>query len=239
MLLKRLARRAAAILIVCLFGTNVSFVAAGEPPNFPTGTGVLGGWVYIDRNNDGALNFETHANPEWMIEGVTIELCDDNPSTSCIVTQTDEFGRYVFEDLPSGTYSLKQMHPIQFLDGKDTPGRMFTHSGVPLSAPASLSADDELPNDKFTNIVLDDAHGDYYNFGERGFAAQFLSKRFLTAQAPLMEFGSDAAIFIQVPEPATPWLAAAAAGLGLLPRRRRHSARSLTRHIERSKNSQQ
>ena len=55
MLLQRLIGRAAAILIVCLFGTNVSYVAA-LPPHTP-GTSQLGGWVYIDRNNDGEINF--------------------------------------------------------------------------------------------------------------------------------------------------------------------------------------
>ena len=121
MLLKRLIRRAAAIVIVCLFGTHVSYVAAGDVPNSTNGKSQLGGWVYIDRNNDGVINFAPHANPEWMIEDVTIELYSQNDLLMPLrTTQTDEHGRYFFANLDPGTYSLKEIQPIQYVDGKET-----------------------------------------------------------------------------------------------------------------------
>jgi len=219
MLLERLARRAAAIVIVCLFGTNVSYVAAGEPPSPTNGTSRLGGWVYIDRNNDGVINFATHENPEWMIADVTIELYSQNDLlTPLRTTQTDEHGRFFFANLDPGSYSLKQIQPIQYVDGKDTLGQIFSLTGGP--PPAGSSAGSML-NNAFNNIVLPaNSHGDYFAFGERGWAMGYASKRFLEGYEPVFEFGEDEPGFV-IPEPATLWIAAMAAGFA--PRRRRRS----------------
>ena len=219
MLLKRLAGRAAAILIVCLFGTNVSYVAAQVPNS------VLAGWVYIDRNNDGDLVFAPSSSPEFVIAGVTISLYSQSgPETLVRSTQTDEFGRFVFDELPAGTYGLKQTQPVEYVDGKNTVGQIFSLTGGPPPAGSSpgIAVKDEFDNNNiFNNIVLPaGAHGDYYLFGELGFASGFVSKRFLEGYAPQMEFGEDEPGFV-IPEPAAIWLAATALCVGLIPRRRR------------------
>jgi hypothetical protein len=220
MLLKRLARRAAAILIVCLYGTNVSYVAAGVPNPQP-GKSQLGGWVFIDRNNDGIVNFATHATPEWMIGGVTIELyAQSNLSTPLDVKVTDQFGRYFFDELdPAITYALREIQPIQYVDGiPSPPGKVFS-AATPEGAPSGVAV-----TNGFNNIMLlANSRGDYYNFGERGFAAGYISKALLVGYAPIMEFGNDEPAFV-IPEPATIWLTMAAVGIGLLPRRRRQRA---------------
>jgi len=210
MLLHRPLGRVAPILIVCLFGTNVSFVAA--QPHTP-GTSQLGGWVYIDRNNDGDIAFFNEPNPEYMIGGVMISLYSQTgPETLIASVPTDQYGRYFFNNLSPGTYGLKQSQPIEYVDGIDTSGQMqaLTNAGVPPSASVGSVA-----SDAFNGIVLPaNVRGDFFNFGERGMAPGYVSKRFLLGSAPLMEFGT-------VPEPASVWLCVAAAGCGLMPRRRR------------------
>jgi hypothetical protein len=218
MLLQRLLRRAAAILIVCLFGTNVSYVAAGIPPT--AGTGQLGGWVYIDRNNDGDINFATDPNPEWVIGGVTIELyAQSDLSTRLDVAVTNQFGRYIFDGLDAGiAYALREIQPIQYVDGIESLGEVFSAT-TPDGAPSGA-----VVENGFNNIVLSaNSRGDYYNFGELGLASGYVSKRFLSGYAPIMQFGFDEPGF-SIPEPATLWLAATAVGSGLLLRRRRPSA---------------
>jgi hypothetical protein len=216
MLLQRLSRRAAAILIVCLIGTNVSYVAAQT--HIP-GKSELGGWVYIDKNNDGQVNFANEPNPEWMIPNVVIELyTQSNPSTPFKTTQTDTWGRYFFGNLDPGTYGLKQIQPVQYVDGIDTYGvlQALTNQGVPPGTPSGTAS-----TDAFSGIVLPaNVRGDHFNFGERGWALGYASKRFLEGFAPLMEFGVDVPAVV-IPEPATIWLATAAFGLGLATRRRR------------------
>jgi hypothetical protein len=219
MLLKRLLRRAAAILIVCLFGTNLSYAGAQ-----PTTTSVLAGWVYIDQNNDGDLTFAPDPNAEFMISGVTISLySQENGSETFIRSDiTDEFGRFEFGGLLAGTYGLKQTQPIQYVDGKQNVGEIFSRTGGPPPAGSFVGTMDDFENE-FNGIDLPSgSHGDYYLFGEVGLASGFVSKRFLSGYPPLMEFGTDEPGFI-IPEPATMWLAAAAVGMGLIPRRRRRS----------------
>jgi hypothetical protein len=211
MLLHRPLGRAAPILFVCLFGTNVSYVAA--QPHTP-GTSQLGGWVYIDRNNDGDLAFANEPNPEFVIGGVMISLYSQTgPETLIASTQTDDFGRYFFNNLSPGTYGLKQTQPVAYVDGIDTLGQMLalTNAGVPPSASVGT-----MSNDAFNGIVLPaDVRGDFFNFGELGLAPGFVSKRFLLGSAPDLPFA--------IPEPATVWLVVAAVASGLLPRRRRRS----------------
>jgi hypothetical protein len=214
MLLKRLSMRAAAILIVCLIGTNVSYVAA---QTHTPGKSQLGGWVYIDSNNDGQLAFSTDPNPEWMISNVKIRLLSQS-GTEIDFRFTDQFGRYFFNDLNPGTYALEQVPPIQYVDGIDTAGKFMS---LPSGTVVSSAVVDTSVNNKFSNIVLAaNVRGDYFNFGERGLASGYVSKRFLEGYEPVMEFGTDEPGFV-VPEPATVWLATTAVGIGLFPSRRR------------------
>jgi hypothetical protein len=211
MLLHRPLGRVAAILIACLFGTNISYVAA--QPHTP-GKSQLGGWVYIDRNNDGDLAFSNEPNPEFVIGNVVISLYSQvGPETLVATTQTDQFGRYFFNNIDPGTYGLKQTQPIEYVDGIDTLGQMIalTNAGVPPGASVGT-----MINNAFNSIVLPaNVRGDFFNFGERGMAPGFVSKRYLLGSAPEMNF--------TVPEPASAVLLASAVVSGLIPRRRRRS----------------
>jgi len=211
MMLHRLLRRVAPFVIACLYGTNLTSVTAA-PPHTP-GTSQLGGWVYVDRNNDGILAFSNEPNPEFVIGNVTINLYSQTgPETLVATTTTDQFGRYFFNNLAPGTYGLKETQPVEYVDGIDTLGQMFalTNAGVPGSASVGV-----MTNNAFNNIVLPaDVRGDFFNFGERGLAPGFVSKRFLLGSAPTLPTAF-------VPEPATVWLVLSAAAAALIPRRRR------------------
>ncbi len=212
MLLQRPRWRAAAILIVCLFGTNVSFVVA---QSHTPGKSQLAGWVYIDRNNDGLLAFADEPNPEYVIGGVTISLYSQTgPETLVAETVTDDYGRYFFNNLDPGTYAIKQAQPVQYVDGLDTLGKMLALSsgGVPASAFIGT-----VTNNAFVGIVLPaNVRGDFYNFGERGLAAGYVSKRYLLGSSPDLPI-------TYVPEPSAAVLALGFMASALLPRRKRKS----------------
>src|SRR3954468_13072501 len=113
MMMHRLFRRGYSIVIACLCGAVVSIAA----PVHAQGTAQLGGWVYIDRNNDGHLAFSDEANPEFVIGGVSISLLSKvgNVETPVLTTQTDDFGRYFFNNLTPGTYVLRESPPVEFV----------------------------------------------------------------------------------------------------------------------------
>src|SRR4029079_15929034 len=98
----RLFGRGYPIVLVCLIGTVTSIATAAHAQ----GSAELGGWVYIDRNNDGHLAFSDEANPEFVIGGVSIRLFSKVNNVETLVSSqlTDQFGRYFFDNLTPGTF---------------------------------------------------------------------------------------------------------------------------------------
>ncbi len=206
MTLHRLIGRGSAIAIACLFCAAASLATAVHAQ----GTAQLGGWVYIDRNNDGHLAFENEPNPEFVIGDVTISLFSKSGNTETLVSTmlSDQFGRYFFNNLNPGTYVLRETQPVEFVDGIDTLGQLFSLNNQPIPPSASAGSPS---NDAFLNIVLtSNVKGDFYNFGERGLKAGYASKRYLFASTPPPN--------TTIPEPCSVFLLLTAAG-GLTSRR--------------------
>jgi hypothetical protein len=173
----------------------------------------LGVFRYIDRNNHGLFAFQNDPNPEFAIGNVPISLFSvvNNVETFISTIQSNQNGRYFFENIVPGTYSLRQTQPIEYVDGIDTLGVLQSLNGLPIPGTDSAGT---ASNNAFTNIILSaDVGGEFYNFGERGLAAGFVSKRFLFASAPPLT--------PLVPEPGTVLLAIAAMGGQQLMRCRR------------------
>jgi hypothetical protein len=79
-------------------------------------------------------------------------------------------------------YVLREVQPIEFVDGIDTLGILQSLNNQPIPGGASVGV---KTNNAFSNIVLPaDVGGEFYNFGERGLAAGYASKRFLLASRP-------------------------------------------------------
>jgi hypothetical protein len=194
-------RRACFALLVTVPGACALRAAAAPIP----GTSQLGGFVYIDRNNDGDLAFSNEPNPEYVIGGVSISLFLKANNVESLVStlQTDNFGRYLFENIAPGTYVLRQTQPIEFVDGIDTLGILQSWIGQPIPPSASAGV---ASNNVFSDIVLTaDVGGEFYNFGERGLAAGYVSKRLLLASTPPPPPGNPPPT---VPEPASALIAA-------------------------------
>jgi hypothetical protein len=185
----------------------------------------LSGFVYIDRDNNGQLAFNNSANPELIISGATVDLFRITGTTSTLVTSqlTDAIGRYSFMGLSAGTYRLAQTQPLGYVDGLDTLGVLTSNTGG--TAPTGTNAG-TVGADQFTTIVLlANTVGNLYNFGERGLAPGFVSKRYLLGTAPppipvtpdAGEVGIDAEL--TVPEPTA--MVAMVIALGAFAARRR------------------
>jgi hypothetical protein len=83
--------RGVVFLMFYLVGASTPAVSAAHIP----GLSQLGGWVYIDRNNDGNLAFATDPNPEYVIGDIRIDLLSKvgNVETVVATMQSDDFGR--------------------------------------------------------------------------------------------------------------------------------------------------
>lgn len=178
-------------------------------------TSQLSGFVYIDRNNDGALAFSDEPSPEWVLPNISIELYSVSGMTATLLstTTTNDIGQYFFENLAAGAYALRQIQPVEYVDGLDTVGAIRSLVGQLNPPGANVGT---AGNNVFTNIVLPaSARGDLYNFGERGLAPAYVSKRYLLGSAPPPIFSPP-----PIPEPATGILAVLGS-LAILATRRR------------------
>src|ERR1051326_8901733 len=112
MTLHSLFSRSHLLALVCIALLSASNATAAHIP----GTSQLGGWVYVDRNNDGQLAFATDPNPEFAIPNVTVSLFSivNNIETLVATLQTNDHGRYLFENIAPGTYALRETQPIEF-----------------------------------------------------------------------------------------------------------------------------
>lgn len=112
----------------------------------------ISGYVSIDQAGQSKLPPD---DPNFRpIEGVTIQLFDVDGNL-VEETQTDANGRYEFENLAPGTYSVAELQPNDFIDGADVVG---TVAGTAIG---------DATNDRFNNIVLGSGdQGINYNFCE-------------------------------------------------------------------------
>jgi protocatechuate 3,4-dioxygenase beta subunit len=106
----------------------------------------LSGMVHVDLDGDCIMD-----EGEMPLQGVKIELLDEAGNV-LRTTFTDMHGEYLFDNLPSGTYSIRETQPAWYLDGGDSVGSM----GGELAG-----------NDLIKGIVLISGNnGENYNFCE-------------------------------------------------------------------------
>ncbi len=112
---------------------------------------MLSGNVYHDRDDDGVFDRDTEAG----IGGVLVKLLDGNGSDTGLRATTNAEGFYKFNNLAAGKYTVMEVHPVGWLDGKDTPGNL---GGVAAVSP---------PGDMISTIMINWGEmGTEYNFGE-------------------------------------------------------------------------
>ncbi|MEO6061155.1 MAG: SdrD B-like domain-containing protein [Thermoflexales bacterium] len=114
--------------------------------------GFLSGYVYGDRNNDGVKGAG-----ESGINNVTVYLTgtrSDTGATVGRVAQTDSAGVYQFVNVLNGVYTLTEIQPAAWFDGRESLG---TGAGGVISG-----------NDRFISITMTGPGGSNYNFGEIG-----------------------------------------------------------------------
>ena len=123
----------------------------------------LQGLVWEDFDDDGEVDFG-----EIAIEGVAITLSgtDDRGNGVSLSQPTNGQGIFEFVDLRPGTYSLSEVQPTGFIDGKDVVGEV---NGVVTGDNDGGTPALATTNDQFTNVVLaaPGSTGINYNFGER------------------------------------------------------------------------
>jgi len=113
--------------------------------------GGISGYVYHDASNDGRRG----ANEE-PISNVKIELVNAS-GVVVAVTQTGTNGAYRFDGVLPGTYAIREIQPLGYLDGIDSAG---TIAGTVIGSATN-------PGDLISGVTLRQGQtGIEYNFGE-------------------------------------------------------------------------
>jgi large repetitive protein len=126
--------------------------------NFGERPGSISGIVYVDTDDSGL-----RASGEPIIGGVTLRLLDASGAVVATTTTDPTTGAYTFGDLPAGDYTVVEVQPSAWLDGKDQPGTGTTSSptndriAVTLTAGQSSTANNfgELPGAIRGNVYVD------------------------------------------------------------------------------------
>ncbi|WP_174246123.1 SdrD B-like domain-containing protein, partial [Pseudaquabacterium pictum] len=110
----------------------------------------LSGFVYEDTGNDGVKGAG-----ETGIPGVTVKLTgtDDLGNPVSLTTTTDATGKYSFDTLRPGTYTVTETQPAGYLDGKDTLGSTGGTLGNDVLSAITLPAGVDSINNNFGEIV--------------------------------------------------------------------------------------
>ena len=111
----------------------------------------ISGHVYHDASDDGRRDAG-----EEPIPGATVELVADDGRVAARATTNAE-GRYQFVDVLPGVYTIRQLQPAGFFDGKDRAG----------TVDGSITGDAQNPGDAIRSIALRQGQtGIDFNFGE-------------------------------------------------------------------------
>ena len=94
-------------------------LASGESStgnNFGERGASIAGVVFADNTNPGTLD-----GSDPRISGVTVQLFNSSGTLIAIAT-SDSNGAYLFDNLPAGSYTVKELQPSGYADGIDLPG---------------------------------------------------------------------------------------------------------------------
>ena len=136
-------------------------------------TGSIAGFVYIDTDNDG-LRITPDGQSHLALQSVAVKLykSDGQGNWTLVSTvSTGSDGSYMFDNLTSGTYRVREVQPIGYIDGRETLGMIDGAKQGIVGA------------DLFEIAFGTDDHGIEYNFGERGIVASAISLRLCLASA--------------------------------------------------------
>lgn len=138
-----------------------------------TDTGSIAGFVYIDTDNDG-LRITPDGQSHLALQSVVVQLSKSDGQgnwTLVSTVSTGSNGSYKFDNLTSGTYRVREVQPIGYIDGRETLGMIDGAKQGIVGA------------DLFEIAIGADDNGIEYNFGERGIVASAISLRLCLASA--------------------------------------------------------
>ena len=177
------------------FAVNLMGCTAGTQNNFGETTGNvspgslagISGFVYWDKNCSGTFDAADVPIPGTI---VTLTGRFNSPdafgdTTTIASTTTDANGFYLFNNLPTGTYSLVETQPAGFIQARDTFGTPFA---------AQLPVQDQFVNIVIPDTVVNGTIGVNYDYGERTLSKQdFLGSDEAMPCSPLFGVQSDGA----------------------------------------------
>jgi hypothetical protein len=138
----------------------------------------LSGYVYLDSDKNGCMD-----PTDWAIDGAVVELLKADDPDFHRQTPTDKFGFYCFEGLESGSYTIRQVTRAG-LDGADNLGKLLQVDSDTEIVPVDNYG--VVGDDTFLSILIGQqgARGMWYNFGERIYPIELVSKHMLLTSTP-------------------------------------------------------
>jgi len=125
----------------------------------------VGDYVWIDTNRDGLQDDDEEPLADVTVELYTLDS-DGNPSEEPLeTTETDENGRYIFDELPAGDYQIRFVQPDGYIftgqntqeDGSDEDSDADVNTG--WTEVFTLSDDNQELTQDYTDQPFEASHG--------------------------------------------------------------------------------
>lgn len=163
-----------------LVGSSSPSDASEDSPYDAAGSSSISGYVFNDINNNAVWEPWEHRVVDVHIR---VERLDEEGLPEAIYNGwTDRFGRYVFESLPAGVYSITKLGTnYVYVDGKQVLGM----KGLPDWMRGTIVDGGQNGNDQFAGIVLrPESNASGYLFAVWGVRPGRLSKAHLVVPEP-------------------------------------------------------
>jgi len=150
--------------------TYSALTDAGVSPTASQNKG-LAGFVYVDVNNNGAMD-----STDLAIADATVALTMNGAGDPLMIVYSKKDGSYSFSSLAAGVYSIAMLTPC-VAPGTDTKGQIRDKDGV---VDAARTSQVQVAQDLFSNIDLPAGYtGSNYNFAELVYPIDAVGKRML------------------------------------------------------------
>lgn len=157
------------------------------------GTGSLSGFVYVDENDNHAVD-----SADWAIASAKVSITEVGSSTPAGYAISNQDGSYSFGDLAAGTYAIALLTPCT-KPGQDSGEWRTIMNGATVIGVGTAGT---VEQNAYNDVTLGSGDtGTNFNLAELVYPSDLISKAMFLMSSPAILHTSDVVTPAAIPEP--------------------------------------